>query len=86
MVVTTFQGREVWMQAKQITIWTKSGWVQWGMVFDSCRCLAVKMAPVTHLVLNWKPTSSACEVNHNNPDYIARWIQLSQKPDVPFVT
>ena len=34
MVVTTFQGQEVWMQAKRMTIWTKSGWVQWGMVFD----------------------------------------------------
>ena len=34
VVVTTFQGQEVWMQAKQMTIWTKSGWVQWVMVFD----------------------------------------------------
>ena len=34
VVVTTFQGQEVWMQAKRMTIWTKLGWVQWGMVFD----------------------------------------------------
>ena len=37
------------------------------------------------LALNWQLTFLACEVSHNNQFGLARWLQLSQKPNVPLV-
>ena len=42
----TFQGQEVWMQAKQMAMLTKSQWAQWRARFSTelKKCLAAKMA------------------------------------------
>ena len=75
--------KEFWIQAKQMTLWTKSGWAQWAcMVFDKFMKIFGKLATYRLSLQgeSYKPflTSQTAKSNWLTTEWLF-WLQTSWK-------